>query len=186
MLYYRYLDLPWEPVAEQLREYIKQHPDVVHPKLGSAVIAPDDIYQECPAIVELFSPLTIKWVGFFVTYGSAGVIHVDDSTAVARINFPVLNCENSVTKFFKTTAESTLVSQSNGNVLHKLNPLNCEQVDQYFLTQAVVVNVLQPHQVVLNDKKYPRIACTVRFEEDISCLLNPAHNGLLSNILNHA
>lgn len=182
MLYYRYLDLPWEPVAEQIRNYLKQHPEVVSPRLGSAVMAPNSIYTECPGIVSLFSPLTIKWVGFFVTYGQAGVIHVDDSTAVARINFPVLNCENTETKFFKTKDESMLVSQPNGNVLHKLNPLNCEEIDRYYLNQAVVVNVLQPHQVVLNSKKYPRIACTIRFNEDISCLLNPAHSGVLSDV----
>lgn len=182
MYYFRYLDLRWEKAAEQIKDYLKQHPEVVSPQLGSAVVAPENIFTECPAIVSLFSPLTIKWVGFFVTYGRAGVIHVDDSTAVARINFPVLNCEDTETKFFRTKDTSTLVSQPNGNVLYKLDPLTCEEIDHYYLNQAVVVNVLQPHQVVLNSKKYPRISCTVRFNEDISCLLDPSHSGLLQDI----
>lgn len=185
MLLYRYLDLDWEPAAEQIRQYLKQHPDVVHPRLGSAVVAPDSIYSECPAIVSLFAPLTIKWVGFFVTYGAAGVIHVDDSAAIARINFPVLNCENTETKFFKTKDDSTLISQPNGNLLHKLDPQNCEEIDHYLLTGAVVVNVLQPHQVVLKDKKYPRISCTIRFNEDISYLLDATHSGQLRDTINH-
>jgi hypothetical protein len=84
---------------------------------------------------------------------------------------PVLNCENTETRFFTTSTDPIKVLQPNGIPLLKLNPLSCTQVDQYYLDRALVFRNDCPHQVISNNPIGPRISFTMGFVENIEYLL---------------
>lgn len=173
MAYYKYLDLEWEPTAEKIRKFLKDRPEVIHPKHGAWVLAPRDIVLAVPEIKTMFKPLGINpmIVAFFVTRYKVGTIHIDGTRFPIRINFPILNCENTETKYYKVTGPSRNQTQPNGSYYIEYHPDNCVQIDSFKLTQAVAMKVLEPHQVVSYTDNLPRISCTIAFKEDISHLL---------------
>lgn len=176
MKYYRYLDLNWQPVAEQLKNYfLTKNPEfIANNGQGSWRLAPGELQSDIPELREMFSSigLSILFVGFFVTFKNESSIHIDNDDKPLRINFPVLNCENTETRFFKLKETNyDTRSQTNGLTYKLLDADSCVFVDKFELTQAVVMRVLEPHQVVVNSKTFPRVSCTVQFNEDISHLL---------------
>ena len=97
-----------------------------------------------------------------------GSIHTDGTDVPIRINFPILNCENTETRYFKTSGPSKSQAQPNGNSYVQFHPDYCEVVDSFKLTQAVAMRVLEPHQVVVNHDNPPRLSCTVAFKQHLS------------------
>jgi hypothetical protein len=176
MKYYRYLDLDWQACCRQLLHYIKVDcPRLLIPDNSSWRGADlEDITKKVPELADMFQPLnlTIRYVAFFISKYQYGTIHIDaDLVSKARINLPVLNCENTETRFFTTNAEPKKIFQANGVPLMKIDPSTCTHVDQFYLTQPVVFRNTEPHQVVSNNTNHPRISCTVAFNEDIEYLL---------------
>jgi hypothetical protein len=171
--YYKYLDLDYDSVSEKIRKFLEKRPEIVAPGRGAYVRAPLSIIEEVPEIFEMFKPLglTITDIAFFVTHYRTGSIHIDKTIVPIRINFPILNCEDTETRFFKAIGNSMPQIQPNGNGYHQFHADQCELVDSFKLTKAVVMRVLEPHQVVLHHNNFPRISCTVSFKEDLSHLL---------------
>lgn len=175
MKYFNYLDINFQPVAEKLKEYLIEKDLVSDIKSAWRLLDLKKVTTEIPEIVTLFEPLglEIDLIASFVTYYKVGVIHIDSDIRPCRINFPVMNCSNTVTNFYKIKNSSSVEHrQNNGFKLHMFDPKDCELVDQMFLTQAAVMRVLEPHQVVSMHDNLPRVSCTVGFKQDISHLLN--------------
>lgn len=177
MRYYKYLDINWQPVAEKIKNYItSERTEFLTPLMSSSWrnLNVSEMLAVVPELRELFAPLglTIHHMAFFVSDYAVGTIHIDhDMHSNCRINIPILNCENTETRFYKTLVEPIKVLQANGVPLLKLDPSKCVHVDQFYLTQAVVFRNDQPHQVVSNNPNRPRISCTIGFNEDIEHLL---------------
>jgi hypothetical protein len=176
MKYYKYLDLDWQSCGKQLLHYVQVDcPSLSTPGSSSWRRADlNDVLEKVPELATMFQPLnlTIWYVAFFVSHQQYGAIHIDaDPVSKARINFPVLNCENTETRFYTTSAVSNKIFQDNGVPLMNIDPDTCTQVDQFYLTQPVVFRNTHPHQVVSNNVNHPRISCTVAFNEDIEYLL---------------
>lgn len=176
MKYYRYLDLDWKPTSEKIKNYfLNKNPEFISDNgQGSWRLAPENILEEIPELQTMFDTMgiKIKFVGFFVTYKSESSLHIDNDEKPTRINFPILNCENTETRFYKINEIKTNnISQKNGLTYRLLDKESCTFVDKFQLTGAVLMRVLEPHQVVVNSEIYPRVSCTVQFEEDISYLL---------------
>lgn len=171
--YYKYLDLNFEPVAEKIRKFLEKRPELLSDELGSWIMAPREIIKEVPEIITLFKPLglDIVMIGFFVMNYKVGTIHIDKTDIPIRINFPILNCENTETRYFETIGESSDKVQVNGNGFYQFSEEQCVVVDSFKLTQAVAMRVLEPHQVLVNHDNFPRISCTVAFKQDLSHLL---------------
>ena len=130
--------------------------------------------HKVPELSRMFSFLSIniKYLAFSVTSVPVSTIHIDnDKFSKCRINIPLLNCDNSETRFFTVDEPPTLVVQPNGITFLKVNPARCVHVDQYYLTQPVVFRNNEPHQVVSYNENQPRIICTIGFHEDIEYLL---------------
>jgi hypothetical protein len=172
--YYKYLDLDFEPVAEKIRKFLENRPELLSDEHGSWIMAPRDIIKEVPEIITLFKPLglDIRIIGFFVMHYKATKIHIDKTDIPIRINFPILNCENTETRYFETIGESRNTMQENGNGFHQFSEEQCVVVDSFKLTQAVAMRVLEPHQVLVNHDNFPRVSCTVGFKQDLSHLLS--------------
>ena len=171
-MFFNKLDINWKPVSAKLQQYLKLHPELLQYHGGSWRAAPPDILTAVPELVELFVPLgiTIRHVGFFVQFYNIGSIHTDPVLETFRINFPVINCENSETKFFTVKEEPVLKLQPNGKPYHLYQLHQVQEVASFYLTDAYVINVKEPHQVIVHEEKFPRISCTIAFKEDISNL----------------
>lgn len=177
MKYYKYLDLDWQPAAIKLKEYILTVNRAILANPKSTSWKPTDLGEVlayAPELIDMVKPLniTIRYLAFFVSDYKQGTLHIDaDLYSKCRINIPILNCENTETRFFETTADPIKTLQPNGVPLYNLDPSKCKQVDQLYLTQAVVFRNNAPHQVVSSNPNLPRISCTMGFNEDIEYLL---------------
>jgi hypothetical protein len=102
------------------------------------------------------------------------MIHIDyrmDKLKLA-LNIPLINCENSLTEFWKCSKMGSSVKPENAwrsppNFLSSFNfeQENCEKIDEFIMTQPVVFNTQVPHSVT-NFSDMPRIAISLRFKED--------------------
>lgn len=176
MRYYKYLDLDHTTVSKKLKEYfLNKNPEFISDNgQGSWRLAPENIHDEVPELKDFFKPLNLNilFVGFFVSFKNESSIHIDNDEKPCRINLPVLNCEDTETRYYKLKKlDYNTKSQQNGLTYKLLEKENCEQVDKFLLTRPVLMRVLEPHQVVINSNTFPRVSCTVQFEEDISYLL---------------
>ena len=175
MNYFKHLDLDWKPAARKLK-IIFQRSKMFDYSTGAWITAPDSIIELVPELPKMFDPLGLEilTVGLFVSTDRVGLIHTDATDIAVRINFPVMNCNNTETKFF-TIKEGTPTEykmQPNGNPYRQLRVEDCVEVDKFELTQATAMRVLEPHQVIVNHYNLPRVSCTVSFKQDISYLLD--------------
>jgi len=174
MKYYKYLDLDYTVAAAKIRTFLEARPDFVAPGMGAWTMAPKEIVDEVPELLTMFKPLglDVASIGFFIMHYKIGTIHTDGTKIPIRINFPILNCENTETRYFKTLGPAKFQAQPNGHSYVQYHHTQCEFVDSFKLTQAVAMRVLEPHQVVVNGDNLPRISCTISFKQDLSFLLD--------------
>ena len=172
--YYKYLDLDYAVVAEKIKNFLETRPELVTDEKGSWIAAPREIIKEVPELLTLFKPLglDIVMIGFFVMHYKVGTIHIDKTDIPIRINFPILNCEDTETRYFKTFGLPDEKMQVNNLGFVEYQPDQCEVVDSFKLTKAVAMRVLEPHQVLVHHGNFPRISCTVAFKQDLSYLLS--------------
>ena len=182
MKYYKYLpELDWHPVSNKLRWYLLEgnksylSDDNWEKNLWRYADLPD-LFKNVPEIKELFNPmeLTICMVAFFVSGKTSSTIHRDaDRSANARINIPILNCENTETRFFTTDYPPEKRLQSNGVYYWYIDPKTCTHVDSYYLDCPVIFKINEPHQVVGGGNlNIPRVSCTIGFKEEIVQLID--------------
>lgn len=174
MAYFKYLDLNVESLSKKILEYINEN-NVLSRGGGSWVNSDTpDILKKIPEISETFAPLglTVLRVSFFIVKISQGLIHIDDDHVDYRINFPILNCENTETRYYKTLVEPRKKYQANGLAYHRYDPRHCLLADTLILDRAAIIKTHEPHQVVLLHNNYPRISCTVAFNEDLKSLFD--------------
>jgi|TARA_B100001093_G_scaffold160658_2_gene153024 hypothetical protein len=107
----------WQECCAELKEFVlHKKPEIA---LGMSLMVwrrcwPQPYLQlpeECPKLWDLLEPTfgKIRQVGFFVMHDKWTAIHTDNYDAIAdgkgaagrRINMPVMNCEQSVTRFWK-------------------------------------------------------------------------------------
>ena len=177
MKYYNYLNLlGWEEVAEKIKTFLMPRPYLYDfnnngPWANANVT---ELIAEVPALVKLFEPLnlTIKDVGFFSLSSTTCNIHRDACEEPIRINIPILNCEGTVTRFFKSTKPPILTTQPNGIPYEMEDSSGCILVASAEVIIPTLLRVREPHNVVLFHNNYPRITCTIKFNEDLEHLLD--------------
>ncbi len=172
MRYYRYIeDLEYNTTRLEVIEYIKIHKGKINSFWTN--IDFQDFCKFVPSILTVFNPLnlTVKRVAFTAAVKDIG-IHRDKSESVARINLPIINCEHSITKFWKTETEPTLLHLPNGVPYLFLDEKDCTLVDSICLNKPAVLRIAEPHSIHVQIDKIPRISLTVEFHENIEHLLN--------------
>ena len=91
---------------------------------------------------------------------------------MARINLPLLNCENTYTRFYKNVITGVSKNPQSGIVSYPVINTDYELADKVELTQATILKVSEAHDVQLNDTPVPRIALTLGFSPNPVFLLN--------------
>jgi len=168
---FKYIDLDWRLASSKILSYIDENLNLFENNTSHWVNADAAVYK-IPEIHEMFKPLNlnIDRISLFFQEQTNSEIHVDFGTAI-RINFPILNCEYSETKFFKAIVPPKPKRQDNGEIYYHFDDETCEYVESCFLTQALIFNGGNPHRVHFKLMNQIRISCTVSFKEDITNLL---------------
>jgi len=180
MKYYKYLsDLPWQPVTEKLKWYLLESNTsyLANTSVNMWRYADrNDLFEKVPELQELFKPmgLTIHFAAFFVSENRSSLIHIDaDKNSNARINLPVLNCENTETRFYKSDYPPVKRQQPDGINYWYIDPVTCTHVDSFFLNEPVIFKVNEPHQVIGESvTTIPRVSCTIGFTQEIIHLID--------------
>lgn len=176
MDYYKFLPLDTMPLSKAMLDYINAHPSLInHGKGAWTPCDLQDVIRHVPLFNSMFDPfhLTVKRISLFVMFYKIGKIHIDDDAAHPfRINFPILNCKDTETRFYKVSDMPTTERQLNRLALHFFDPAKCELVDSFELDRPVIIKTQEPHQVIVHHSTPPRISCTVAFNEDLTDLFN--------------
>jgi len=132
----------------------------------------------CPEILTAFSKFNINPIGA-ATISTRSIVnakvHVDTSTGPTikqcRINLPILNCEGSRTEFY-TGGEYNIAYTLGNNPFMVLKEDSAPtKVDELELTAPTVLRVLEPHRVIVNMERIPRISLSVDTDIDPLFLL---------------
>lgn len=177
MIYYKKLDLEFSEVSKKTLAYAKLHKDKINSFWTN--INFENFCKNVPEILTMFSPLNItpNRVSLITAVTpdpdkfDIG-IHRDHTDIPVRINVPILNCECSQTKFWRTKSEP-VIEYIPGTIIpyFYLKESDCELADILVLDKPTVIRISEPHSVHVGEK-VPRLALTIEFEENIEYLLN--------------
>lgn len=175
MIYYKKLELDHTLVAKKSLAYISANKHKI--KTFWTNVNFEEFCIHVPEIKTMFAPLNItpKRVSLITAVTQDRVdpgIHRDHTSVPVRINVPILNCEHSQTKFWRTTAEPIVEFIPNTNIPYfYLKESDCELADTLVLDKPAVLRVSEPHSVHVGEKT-PRLALTIEFNENIEYLLD--------------
>ena len=94
--------------------------------------------------------------------------HIDQLPVLARINIPILNCDQATVNLYKITEDYRNKLDLNKHGYCTLNPNYCVKTSEYILTKPIVFNTQIPHSVdPIPNAQYPRIMLTLTLFNDI-------------------
>lgn len=142
-----------------------------------------DYVRAVPELVKWTQDLGLKLREVSVTVCNSNenvALHIDELPVTAKINFPILNTEDTYNCWYKVPedllAQIKPVTNIFGNSYYNLETIDldqCELVGEYELLKPVVFNSQIPHMIRMQSaKKFPRLvlSCTF-FKEPIQSLL---------------
>lgn len=178
MRYFQYLDLDWKPVSDKLKQFVLDNKEVVGYETGGWKSVPIINYVYLiPDIVKMLKPLDVLpiRISFHISYFNDNAIHKDATLHdCRRILLPVMNCENTTTRFYKSHKEPTLSYQSNGipGYFKDIKLEDCELVGEYQLDRAIAIRPKELHAVYSSNDSFPRISCPIEVNKDLTHLLS--------------
>jgi hypothetical protein len=175
MKYFKYLDLDWQPVSEKLKQFILTNKELVnYNQSGWNRIPINHILDIFPNVIKMLKPLNVipYNISILISYGNSDIIHRDYGNQNRRVVLPILNCENSVTRFYKSNQPHVLKQQNNGVPYYIVeNPELCEVVSEYKLTRPVTLRINELHCIHADSINLPRISCPINVNKDLDYLL---------------
>ncbi len=199
----------WQDCCAELKEFVlHKKPEIA---LGMSLMVwrrcwpqpYEQLPEECPKLWDLLEPTfgKIRQVGFFVMHDKWTAIHTDNYDAVAdgkgaacrRINMPVMNCQKSITRFWKQKPlasvdddaqgqnpewvtdrlgadnlkwKPTRVLMPDGTHYNNFAYKNMIEVDSVVVDKPTIIRVDVPHNVTMSGWKFPRVTVTVGFEDE--------------------
>ena len=177
MKYFKYLDLDWEPVSKKLKQFVLENKELVeYDNPGWKVIKSQKIYLLYPDIIRMLQPLNVLpiSVNLFITHSAKTGIHKDATPHNSRrILIPIMNCENSFTRFYTTEQDVPLQYQPNGVPYYgNINPDLCTLVGECQLDRAVAINPRELHSILCDELFLPRISCPIEVNKDLDHLFD--------------
>jgi len=171
-----------EIIQTKSLEYIKNNKDQF--SLGSSFqpIKFDDFIKAVPEIMDAFTEhgLTPKTVAaYFMLTNTDGNAHRDSYTDPARINIPILNCENSWTNFYvlkDSSIKPKLMLNKKGQPYQSYDPNNIIRVDRVQITEPTIIRPLEIHSIEMDETKVPRITLTISTNPTPEFLLEDNNN----------
>jgi hypothetical protein len=104
---------------------------------------------------------------YVVYYNTTHHLHKDNDSLSARINFPILNCKNTLTNFYKNVVFKKITNPNNNITYHIATNTDYEFMDGVEIKKATLIRVQEAHCVVVpHNFIAPRITMTVGFDRD--------------------
>jgi hypothetical protein len=129
-------------------------------------------FPEIKLFLESFNTSCIA-IGIIKIFYNKVAIHQDNSATkggTVRINWPVINCENSQTIFYENfngIKETKFLD--NGIIFHEYKDEDCREIDRFCLDSSSALDVSIPHRVWCNN--FPRISLTFHLKPNPFWLL---------------
>ena len=168
MFIWKYIDLPEKEVEDLKSRYMDSK---------ESWKSPHFFFQSLDlGIKEFIGRPVFKTVLIMAAPNLVGKLHIDyrphDNNTLA-INIPLINCENAITEFWKSSESSSVVeyTPSGSPYLSCGDRSTCTKIDEYRLVRPVLFNTSIPHSVN-NYSDKPRIAISLRLETDPWDLVN--------------
>jgi hypothetical protein len=175
MKYFKYIDVPgWEVLSDKMRQYLLDRGYTNHQP--SYDLFDRDVFYHIPELRSVFKNINLTVVNaglFYLPPNSRSTIHKDDvPSGFCRINLPILNCEGSVTRFYQAPDSAVKkIQQDNRHPYYYVEPTDCNLISSVEIIRPTVLDVSEIHEVI-NFNNVPRIAATIKFQEDIRYLLD--------------
>lgn len=135
----------------------------------------DSVFSYIPELVSAFKAYNITPIrlAFFVMHNRECVIHKDANDHLARINIPVLNCENTFTNFYTNVEYKEFTNPQTGIKSYFVSNSDYTLIDSFEIKKATLLKVQEAHNVTIPaENKLPRITMTISFNEDPVSLFN--------------
>lgn len=135
----------------------------------------EEFRSQCPEIDEAFRDLgfEVKYIIAYIMLSDyEGTIHVDSGPDRARVNIPIINCENSVTSFYSNVKfEQEILS--NGAVYYRVANTDYKLEDEVTVDEPTVLRISKPHGIKLGKGMLtPRITFSIGLDPDPVILLD--------------
>ena len=175
MKYFQYLDLDWEPVSKKLKQFVLENKEYYNVS-GWKNIDVLKIVHLYPDIIRMLKPLNVLPinVNFYISNSDNSGIHKDYTPHYSRrIVIPIMNCEHSITRFYRTEQDVILKYQHDGVAYYgDINPDLCTLEGECRLDRAVAINPKELHCVVSDELFLPRISCPINVNKDLDYLFD--------------
>ena len=179
MIYFKEIDIDnLETIQKKCLNYITTQ-ETVYKKLKPAswyVLNLEELTASCPELQESFSKinLDINYVAAIVMMNEKDIrVHTDNWYQEARINIPLLNCENTFTKFYSNIKTQELHNPSTGLISKTV--VNLDEIvyeGGLELRKATVLRGNEGHHITVpSTNPVPRISLTIGFVQDPVYLL---------------
>lgn len=171
--YFNHIDVPnWQDIVAQLRTYIYSQSGV--PEDAKSFFYFQDVEKvkhAAPLLFETFKEMGLPEINYVaVTHVIAETEHQhphsDNVPQAVRINFPIENCNDTYTVFYKNTQLPKHGTNNNGVPYLRFYLDQCEEVARFELTQPTALLVNVPHIIERKNKNDPRISVSVGFVTD--------------------
>jgi len=179
-----YADIPdWGKYQPNLRKFILH--SVANTEKIYNYVDLDLFKSNCIDIVELFKNhygsdlervIVFKMTKESISQLGDKFIHIDSGLRTARLNWPILNPQCVVTKYFKITDPDYQPAR------HFINPpfkdyidicdaACCEEVDNVCVDRPIIFTVNStPHGMYTAGDQWPRIMCSFNFNDDTNLI----------------
>ena len=179
MLYYKKIDISYyDEIVNHSLNYVKQIPEIFYRQRAAASFYElnlTNFLKQVPEIEKSFKELELTCIraAVYVMYKAEHTsIHKDTLRPLARINIPLLNCNNTYTEFYKNAITTEWRNPDSGIISYPVSNNDCELANRVELTQATVLRVSEAHKVHIDETVVPRIALTLGFYPNPIFLLN--------------
>lgn len=151
-------------IREELFKRELEKSDGVYPYAANL-----DIHSWMQSIAPLESDLKLvglyeRWVAssLVLTYNKI-IIHRDHADEFNySLNLPIVNTENTYTCFYKSDKPPVTKYLPNGLPYDAYDESRCEMIDEVEILQPTLLNVKNPHAVILGNGNTPRITIALR------------------------
>lgn len=174
MIYYKHIEIDnLEAIQSKTLDFLQTS---VMRSTGLTILRWNDYIDRCPEVLtsllkyNLYPTLAAVYMSYS---GDASYIHADYKSPIhnqCRINIPILNCDGSKTEFY-TGDKVAIVEQPNGLAYLRLNDEDAVKVDEVEISKPTVIRIQEPHRVVNNPDKNPRICLSLHTNIDPVFLL---------------
>jgi hypothetical protein len=166
-------------IQETLLKYLPVFPEhdvstAHHLNLSEILMIPD--LKDNLINFDLIDYLECAILGVVLPGKNGYPIHIDKyhiSSTYYSINIPILNCANSLTRFYNCRIKPNVIQYADINNNESLGDLaifdktNCKPIDEFTLDNAVIMNIKVPHEVV-NFNKDRRLALLLRLTNNFN------------------